>query len=142
MLWELINPSDPYTFEAPNLSIAAVCAELLSRGFGARCIDPGHDDECSPVLFGWDEWLKDRGIDGDWVVEHRHEIADALDSFLIGRASERKEAKEAMAMMTPEKAAEYKAARQERNRTSMNQIGEAAYKIAARLRKMKVHQKT
>lgn len=38
--YELINPSDPYTFKAPDIKIAAVVACLLSTSFGARQVDP------------------------------------------------------------------------------------------------------
>ena len=54
-IYELVNPSDPYTFEAPNIEVAGVCACLLSSGFGARGAD-----ESTPILFGWNAWLKDR----------------------------------------------------------------------------------
>ena len=35
-IYELVNPSDTYTFEAPNIEVAGVAACLLSTGFGAR----------------------------------------------------------------------------------------------------------
>jgi hypothetical protein len=53
MLFELINPSDPYTFRAPSIEVAGAVACLLSSGFGAVCRDPGMDDLSTPVLFGW-----------------------------------------------------------------------------------------
>lgn len=33
-VYELINPSDPYTFEAPNIEIAGAAVVLLSTAFG------------------------------------------------------------------------------------------------------------
>lgn len=136
--YELINPSDPYTFKAPNIEIAGVCACLLSTGFGARQVDPPPpDDETTPILFGWNEWLKDRGIDNAYIDAHREEIADAFDSFLIGDIRKRKDVEEMLALIPAEKQQEWKESRQERHRTSLNQIGEAAYRYAKKFREAK-----
>lgn len=131
-LYELINPSDPYTFEAPDIVHAGVAAVLLSTGFGAEEI--GGNNECTPVLFGWNEWLEERGVDNGWITSHAEALADVWDSFLIGKASARKDVEEMLAMIPPEKQAEWKASRQERHRSSLNQIGEAAYRYAAAYR--------
>ena len=131
--YELINPSDAYTFEAPNIEVAGVAAVLLSPGFGAKDITPG-SDESSPVLLGWEEWLKDRGIDEDWVKSHRTELAAVYDSFLIGDMSAREDAKEVLRLLPEGEREAWRSQRQDRRRTSMNQIGEAAYAAAKRLR--------
>ena len=131
-LYELINPSDTYTFYAPSIEVAGVCAVLLSSGFGAT---PARGDgESTPVLFGWQEWCDDRGINSEWVHEHREEIADAYDSFLIGGAAKRDDVESMLAMLPDEKKEEWRNQRQDRHRTSMNQIGEAAYAKAKAFR--------
>lgn len=132
-LYELINPSDPFTFESPDILTAGVAVALLSTGFGAVCID-GSSDERTPVLFGWGEWLQSYGLNDEWLAEHRLQVADALDSFLIGSASDRDELRRAMELMTPEAREQFKSERNERQRSSMNNIGRAAYAMAARLR--------
>lgn len=132
-LWELINPSDPYTFYAPTVEVAGVAAAMLSTGFGAKCLD-NQCDERTPILFGWDEWLKERGIDDEWVSQHASEIADALDSFLIGHKTDRKDVEDMLAELPPEKREAWRAKRQDRHRTSLSRIGELAYKLAKRLR--------
>lgn len=81
------------------------------------------------------EWMKDRGIDGNWMKEHRAEVADALDSFLIGGLSSRRDVLDMLAELPPEKREAWRARRQDRHRSSVNAIGEAAYKLAAQLRK-------
>jgi len=138
-LYELINPSDCYTFRAPNLKIAACCAVLLSSSFGACCVDPGCEKERTPVLLGWSEWLAEQGIDNDFVAEHSLEIADAWDSFLIGNAAQRRDIEEILALI-PDEDARKKARddRQDRNRSSMCKIGEAAYQNAEAYRKAAV----
>jgi hypothetical protein len=132
-VYRLINPSDPYTFKAPSIEVAGVVACLLSTGFGAESEDD--NDERTPVLFGWQEWLDDRGIDSKWVSEHSAEIADAYESFLIGGLHERADVESMLAALPPKKREKWRAERQDRHRTSLNQIGEAAYKMAKKFRK-------
>lgn len=142
MLFELINPSDPYTFIAPSLEVAGVTACLLSSGFGARCLDVGHQDEVTPILFGWDDWLEDRGIDSEWMNAHKPELAEALESFLIGSANHRADVEAMLAMIPDDKKEQWKNERQDRHRTSMNRIGEAAYSLAKKIRDGKVSWET
>ena len=131
-LYELINPSDPYTFYAPSIEIAGVAVVMLSSGFGAT---PARGEgESTPVLFGWKEWLEEKGIDNAWCIAHLSEIADALDSFLIGNAAHRADVESMLDELPPEKRDAWRAKRQDRHRSSMNQIGEAAYAAAKRLR--------
>ena len=133
MLYELINPSDPYTFHAPSLEIAGVCAVLLSTGYGATPLE-GDSDETTPILFGWKEWLDARGIDDAWMIAHYSEIADAYDTFLIGGEKERKDVESMLAMLPEEKREEWRAQRQDRHRSSLSAIGERAYKYAKHFR--------
>jgi len=131
-LFRLINPSDPYTFYAPSLEVAGVCVALLSTGFGAE--EVGGSDESTPVVFGWDQWLEARGIDSEWIFEHRLEIADAYDSFLIGDEGKREDVESMLSMLNEEQREKWRNDRQDRHRTSMNQIGEAAYARAKAIR--------
>lgn len=135
-LYELINPSDPYTFRARDLLTAGVVAFQLSTGFGARCCD-GSSNECTSTLFGWSEWLEARGIDSTWQEnpDNLDAVADACESFLIGSPAIRADI-EAMLALLPDAAARKKFIddRQECERSSMNAIGESAYKLAKLLR--------
>lgn len=130
-LYELINPSDPYTFRAPNIKVAGAAVIMLSTNFGAKCLDDG---ESTPILFGWDAWAEEHGITSEWMHEHADEIADALDSFLIGSASQRKDIEGLLDELPPKKREKARAQRQDKQRTSMNKIGEYAYKLAKQLR--------
>jgi hypothetical protein len=132
-VYELINPSDPYTFEAPDILVAGVAVCMLSSAFGANRISDDID-ESTPVIFGWQEWLDSHGIDAAWVKAHRAEIADALDSFLIGDANGRVDVQTMLAELPEEKREAWRAQRQDRHRTSMNKIGEGAYVLAKQLR--------
>lgn len=135
-LYELINRSDPYTFEAPNIEVAGVAVGLLSTGFGAKDLTQG-SDESSPILFGWDEWLKDHSIDKAWFASHREELADALESFLIGDQAARADAEDVLRLLPEGEREAWRSRRQDRRRSSMNDIGGAAYRMAKRLRNQK-----
>lgn len=100
-LYELVNPSDPYTFYAPSIEVAGVCAVTLSSGYGAK--EVGGDGEQTPVVFGWADWLESRGINTFWVRAHAREIAEAYDSFLIGDAAGRADVESMLAMLPEEK---------------------------------------
>lgn len=133
MIYELINPSDPYTLRADDHHVAAVAGLLLGQGaIGVRAID---DSFSTPILFGWDDWLAERGIDLDqFIPAHRPELADALDSVLIGKAAARQDVEDMLAVIAEDKRAEWDARRQDRHRSSMNDIGSRAKAYARRLR--------
>lgn len=131
-LYELANPSDPYTFYAPSIEVAGIAVALLSTKFGA--IPVGGEGERSPVLLGWDNWMKEKGIDSSWIKEHRQEIATTLESFLIGNAKERTDIESILSLLPDDKKQELRDLRQDRHRSSLNPIGEAAYKLADQLR--------
>jgi hypothetical protein len=126
-VWEIANPSDKYTIKGPFMACAIAVAML---GNGAYGIDG------TPVLFGWDAWLKEKGIEdlSAYIDVHKTELAAALDSVLIGSKSDRAEVESALALMPAEKQAAWLAERHDRRRSSMNNIGGRARKLAAMLR--------
>ena len=132
-LYELINPSDAYTFYADSIEVAGVAVALLSTQFGAKPADG--EGESTPILFGWDKWFEERLIDSSWIDVHRLEIADALDSVLIGDACERADIEVLLEGLPMEKRETWRAERQDRRRSSMSRIGETAYENAKRLRR-------
>lgn len=132
-VYELINPSDPYTFVAPSIEVAGACAVSLSSKYGARDLAT---DEQTPVWFGWPEWLADRGIDNAWAKANAAAIADAFDSFLIGKPSHREDVESMLKLIPEEKREQWRNERQERHRSSLSQIGERAYQLAKQWRKL------
>jgi hypothetical protein len=134
VLFELINPSDPYTFEAESIEIAGVVTVILSSSFGAKSLDPPY--ESTPILFGWDAWLADRGIDNEFLSTNAEAIARAFESFIIGSASDRRELELVLKELPVERRESFIRERQERMRSSFNQIGERAYMLAKQFQKM------
>lgn len=126
MIFEIINPSDPYTLESDDLEIASVAVVVLGRGqYGMRQIDGDKKFEMPIFLFGGeDEWFKENFGDNAEVVIGRcfegkkEQLAAALDSVRIGGIEDRNKSKE----------------EHDKVRSSMNNIGKVAWKYAENLR--------
>ena len=142
MIYTIINPSDPYTVEAHSLDVAAIACVIL--GNGQYAFEPTEkDQESVPMFFGsFDPWFQSHFNETlKQTVERvrrdkRKELADCLDSVLIGRLDARKDF---LSGRDPNETREsFEKARFERHderRSSFNDIGGRAYKTAANLRK-------
>lgn len=142
-LYELINPSDPYTYRASSDLVAIAANLLLGRGkTGCGDVD-GCGEAIGPMLlFATEEQAEamltetfgPKSLSG-FVEEHRAEIADALDSLMIGSVSTRRDFEDAMeAIADPEKKEAYRQKVLERRKTSLNNYGAVAWKMAKLLR--------
>ena len=114
MKFDICNPSDPYTMEAPDLEIAAVAVSLLGDGrYPLTGLGDDKGQDVPPFLFGGhDEWFTSKfGMNFEETVtkaiRHRsQELAAALDSVTL----------------------------QSSRRTSMNDIGGRAEDLAKAVR--------
>lgn len=134
MICEIINPSDPYTLLTDEFLPAGVAVFILGRGqLGLSCDDPEQD---TPVLFGWEEWL--RSWCGDdlrgWVHGHFEPMAAALESVLIGTAAERRRYEVCLKRCDDPEA--LRAEWHDEERSSVNDIGRAAWSLAAHFREL------
>lgn len=130
--YKIINPSDPYTFLAPDLEVAALVIFLLSTKFGAECLDHPGDEEDVPIflLGGAQEWW-DQHFDPDMkarLAARAREVATALRSTLYGGAEAHKEF-ETLAGPIPEgeRRAEMRKTWNDEKRSSLTDISRAAY---------------
>lgn len=135
MIYEIVNPSDAYTMESDHFLEAAVAVLLL--GNGAYGIHNHDRSESSPVLFGWDEWLKqeigDEAAIASFFTEHTPGIAKALASVMPGHSADRETILSATKFMTPHDAQTYLAEVHDRMRSSLNNIGSRAWALAKAL---------
>lgn len=149
-LWKLINPSDEYTFEAPDLETAAAAVLLLSAGFGAEEVNG--EGEVPILAFSSDSqvnaWFQSSfGLDLEpWVARvmdvRRADVAAALESMLIGPASARKSFKLGLELIADEaKREQWRRHWLDERRSSMNNIGGKAWSIARDLRSTKAAKK-
>jgi len=91
--FELVNPSDPYTFTSPSLMTAALACILLSDGkYSARQLNGDH---VVPPFFlgGTDKWFMEKfGANFEeslstfaGTVSGKLKTAEALESMTLGR---------------------------------------------------------
>jgi hypothetical protein len=143
MLYEIINMSDPYTMEAHSLDVAAVACLLL--GSGQYALDPFEEgaERVPMFMFGDpDPWFQQhfgkplKQVIADVRTNKRAEIADCLDSVLIGKRRDRETYLAALALIDdPAKQQEWRDRWLDDRRSSLNNIGGRAYKIARNFRK-------
>lgn len=137
MIFEVINPCDPVTFEAPDLESAAVAVILLGRGqLGAQCVDD--KDIEVPLLFlgGAEEWaMKQFGTSLATLVSlHTKAAIPVLRSFVTGSVGTRKLYKAAMKHIPSEKGrAEFRREWDDDKRSSLTEITNVAHRLADQL---------
>lgn len=139
MLFEIINPSDPYTMEAPDLEVAACAVAVLGRGaYGLNELsgDKSGNVPMFPVT-GHDEWFtKQFGRNFDASLNHVFEqradaLAKALASVFIGTAIDKRVFEQEAAGCQDEEAFQkLLTARHDAARTSVNDIGRQAWAFA------------
>ena len=130
MQYELINPSDPYTFEADDFEVAALTVFSISTAYSAEA-----QDGCEGVplfLFGGaSEWYAERfgRMPDEGLTEKKLAVAKALESFMLGSFEDRRRYNAALeAIDDPEKRKSFMHEWQD-GRSSMNNIGEYAHRL-------------
>jgi hypothetical protein len=141
MIYEIINMSDHYTIEAKSLEAAFVACLLLGDGqYSFEPVEKGEGEKVPLFMMGGiKDWsLEHFGAHYDAVVarmttepEKRAELAECLDSCIIGNRATYLAASE---LMDPSKRDQWRTKWHDINRSSMNDIGGRAYKMAAKLR--------
>ena len=133
MEYELINPSDKYTFIAKNKEVAALVVLSLSKGYGAVTENNDENQNIPVLLFdNEDEWFKNEfGKDiEESLNENKVNLSEALDSFMLGGFEDRKRYKLALESIDDDEKREAFKAKWQDARTSMNDIGGYAHKLA------------
>ena len=134
MLWEVMNMSDRYTIESDDFESASLAVLLLGRG--AYSLIPITQDAPEMPLFifgGASDWFEKqfgRNLD-ESLAANRTKIADALDSVLIGG---RERMLEIINTVPPDQRNEQRLKWHDIERSSLNDIGRRAWRMAARLR--------
>lgn len=140
MIFDLINPSDPYTFEANTHLMAALAVCILGHGkYGAQQLDGDKSLSVPGFLFGGhDEWFWEH-FDADFNTcleqADRKELADVFDSVLIGDLGVRKDY-ECREDGDTESWEERRDRLQFQKRSSINDIGAQAWELAALMREV------
>ena len=144
MLFEIVNPSDPYTIKADTMKVAAAACVLLGNGSYAFKPLEGEGAVEVPIFFigGHDEWFNENfGQDtetvcGDVIDNFKGALADCLDSVTYGSAADRREFEHLTEHCTPEERQKLRVERNRNRHGSLNDIGGRAFEMAKRLREV------
>lgn len=133
--FELINPSDPYTFLAVDLEVAALTVFCISTAYSAESQD---GDEVPIFIFGGaKEWYQNEfGRTPDEGLEARkREVIDSLSSMMYGSFEDRKRYEVALQAIDDEEKREKFIEEWNDGISSLNDIGTYCHKLAKELRK-------
>lgn len=138
MQYELINPSDPYTFIAENNEVATLTVFSLGIAYGAQNQE---GETVTPVfLFSSRDnaanWYKDtfKRTTDEGLEANLNAVADALDSMMLGNFEDRKRYQTALEYIDDEEKREKFKAEWQDARSSMNDIGTYAHNLAKKLK--------
>ena len=141
MIYEIINPSDAYTIKSDSKAVACLACLLVGEGqYGLQ--DEGGESLLPFFMFGGDPkaWFKEEfgtGLDA-FIDESLEEIADCLDSILIGKIGTRQGIEAMLEVISdPVEREKAWAAWQDKKRSSMNDIGSHAKNLAKAFREKK-----
>lgn len=137
MEYELINPSDPYTFIADDFETAALVVFMLSPAYGAK--DKEGKNRVPIFLFGEsdsEDWyikqFERNSYDG--LKAKKKEVSDALKSMMLGHFEDRWRYEAALSAITePDKREKFIADWQD-GCSSLNDIGSYCHKLAEKLK--------
>lgn len=138
MIFEIINPSDPYTMECDDFQVACVTTLILGEGFySIRQI--GGDNSMPILLFGaHDAWFIEqfgKSFEQCLADIPYKKIADCLDSILIGSPKDRETYKRGLELIDdPAKRDLWRAEWFDKRRSSMNDIGGKARHFSEKVR--------
>lgn len=136
-IWELINPSDKYTFEADSPIVACIVATILSGSYSAKQIDPKPENEVSVGMLSFidnpEAFFKETyGISLDDAMDkYIKQIKKSFESFVIG---DRKEYITILSFITSSTQQNiFREWWNDRKRSSINNIGKQAADYAKQL---------
>lgn len=132
--FELINPSDPYTFIAENEEVATLTVFCISTMYGAKSKD-GRVEIPVFIFGGAKEWYKEKfgRTTDEGLNEEKENVKKALSSFMLGQFEDRRRYEAALKAITDEKKKEEFIAEWQDGRSSLNDIGTYAHNLAKKL---------
>lgn len=137
MIYEIINPSDSYTCIAEEPKIAMAAIILLGNGKMGLEDESGKSYETIFMFMNEEQTeakLKELFGEkclGGFIKDNRPAIADCLDSVMSFGIKSRRLFDEAMKRISTEKSRkEFRESLHDKNRTSLNDFGSYAWRLA------------
>lgn len=136
MEFELINPSDPYTFIASSNEVAALTVFIIGSEYGAKAKD-GSFEVPITMFGGGAKWYQEQfgHSADDGLAQNKLEVAKALESMMYGGFEDRKRYQAALNAIDDDEKREKFIAEWQDGRSSLNDIGNYAHALAKKLSK-------
>ena len=134
MQYELINPSDPYTFLAENKEVAALTVFCISTMYGAQSQDRNEEIPVF-ILGGSKEWYENEfpRTPDEGLQAEKANVAKSLQSFMYGHFEDRRRYEAAINAITDEDKREQFMREWQDGRSSINDIGTYAHKLGKKM---------
>lgn len=134
MQYELINPSDPYTFLAENKEVAALTVFCISTMYGAQSQDRNEEIPVF-ILGGSKEWYENEfhRTPDEGLQAEKTNVAKSLQSFMYGHFEDRRRYEAAINAITDEDKREQFMREWQDGRSSINDIGTYAHKLGKKM---------
>ena len=139
MEYELINPSDPYTFLADDAETAALVVLLISNLCGAESKDK---KEYIPILLSPEQYIERFGRTAkEGLNAKRNELAIALESMMYGHFKDRKRYEAALKAITDQEKKKLFMDEWQDAHTSLNDIGTYCHELATKIKEMNTEER-
>lgn len=134
MQYELINPSDTYTFLAENKEVAALTVFCISTMYGAQSQDRNEEIPVF-ILGGSKEWYENEfhRTPDEGLQAEKTNVAKSLQSFMYGHFEDRRRYEAAINAITDEDKREQFMREWQDGRSSINDIGTYAHKLGKKM---------
>ncbi|MEN6475934.1 MAG: hypothetical protein ABFD81_18110 [Syntrophaceae bacterium] len=145
MIFDLSNPSDPYTLESDDFEVACIAACLVGGGHYGISEIGGEKGMPIFIFGGHDEWFV--STFGQTFKEslesisqnRRESLAECLESFLCGTPGDRNAYKKGLELIEgDERRKLWRDFWHDQRRGSMNDIGGLAWRWAEKVRENKM----
>lgn len=148
MLYDLINPSDPYTLRTEFFEIAAQVCILLSEGqYGLKPLEPGGEDVPIFLFTDPDPWFIEhfgRSLNDSLshvLANQGPALAAAFRSVVLGSPHDREEFEASLKGLEPQHHERFRKEWDQKRRSSLNNIGACAQQYALRVEEL-MHDRT
>ena len=135
MEFELVNPSDPYTFIANDYETAALTVFCIGSQYGAHTKD-GEYEVPITMFGGGSDWYKKefQRTPEEGLQEKRGLVADALESMMFGEFEDRKRYNAALNAIDDEQKRKKFIEEWQDGCSSLNDIGTYCHELAEKIK--------
>ena len=135
MIYEIVNPSDMVTIDAPNRLLATLAVVILGNGkYGGTCLDDDVEDMDVPLFLfgGCEEFMQEqfKSTLDEAFAANKKEVGAVLNTALLGDKKDRASYNKGIELIPKDKQKEWRDHWHDDRRSSMNDICAYAWQVA------------